>query len=142
MLEEGEKLGYIYLIRERESLLLKQPVYKVGMTCQAPDKRIKRLDKYKKGSEVLIIVRVMDTQRTAQVENKIKQIFYTKYEKHNDGNEYFIGNGFEMQKIIMEVVQAENIQSSGPYLLPTILNLNPQVPSNEYKRPVLNAIFL
>jgi hypothetical protein len=101
-------IGYIYLIREREALCMSQNVYKVGMTRQEPDKRFKRLEKYKKGSEVLIVVKVNDVNNTATVEAEIKRIFGQQFVKHIDGNEYFIGNGNEMLNIIMEEVAKAN----------------------------------
>ena len=103
-----QRQGYIYLLREREALNSHQPVYKVGMTCQLPNTRFRRLEDYKKGSEVLIVMRVMDIKQTVAVETSIKLRFSKLFVRHMDGNEYFYGCGITMQHIVTEEVNMAN----------------------------------
>ena len=56
VLGEGE-IGYIYFLRTREFRLLGRPLYKVGRTAQIPDTKIRRLQEYTKGSEVIALER-------------------------------------------------------------------------------------
>lgn len=96
-------LGYIYLIREREFANTNQNVYKVGRTVQKGTSLfLDRLKAYKKESE-LHMIRKVPMDRVAHIEARIIALFKQRFEKHPDGNEYFIGNVDEMIDIINDV---------------------------------------
>jgi hypothetical protein len=97
--------GYIYLIREEDHVVLNLPFFRVGMTQQEPDKG---LSKYKQGSEIMLVIQILDAKETASIKAEITKAFRKKFTFHSDGHEYFIGDGYEMQDIIAEVVTAEN----------------------------------
>ena len=100
--------GYIYLLRERESLRLNESVFKIGKTVQRTDRRVKRIEKYKKGSELVGVWRVKDPSKTLGVESEIKSLFGVNFKRHGDGHEYFIGDDNLMVEIICRVVLREN----------------------------------
>jgi hypothetical protein len=97
--DEENCISYIYLIREREFINKNEQVYKVGRTTQERGLIIKRFKAYKKGSEIIFLKSVENTQVNT-IENVVKKIFNEKFKKHNDGTEYFIGSPDEMCKII------------------------------------------
>lgn len=98
--QQISQYGYIYLIREREFLLRDEDVYKVGATVQKhANLQIKRLYNYKKGSQLLCVC-ICDYDCVFNVESNIKQQFRKKFQKHIDGNEYFIGDPNVMLRII------------------------------------------
>ena len=103
--------GFIYLIREREFLDKKMDVYKIGCTIQkTASLQLKRLKDYKKGSQLLCACRC-NPEIVFDIEAKIKEIFGIKFNKHNDGTEYFIGNPNEMLKIIYETILSMDKQT-------------------------------
>ena len=52
-METTEKVGHIYLLQEREFIVLKQPVYKIGKTHQ---KNSRRFSNYPKNSNIVYMV--------------------------------------------------------------------------------------
>lgn len=96
-------VGYIYLIREREFFLRKEDVYKIGMTIQAVTQRIRRLDDYKKGSE-LILVAKCSAADVAAIERDLKRDFAAVFQRHSDGTEYFVGDPQMMARMINAAV--------------------------------------
>ena len=89
---------FIYLLREREFVRLKEKTYKVGKTKQQPNKRFQG---YPKGSEILLVIAVQncDTCET-QILNEMKKKFT---QKKDYGVEYFNGDHRDMVKIILRI---------------------------------------
>lgn len=111
--------AYIYLIREREFLLLNQPIYKIGRSEQHANRVIKRIATgYKKGSEIVLVLHTPLTMYK-DVESVLKHMFCDRFKKHDDGTEYFEGDPIQMMRIINDVVcHSWSITSE-----PTISNL-------------------
>lgn len=82
-------VSYIYFLRTREFRLLGQPYYKVGKTTQEPDTRIRRLEQYTKGSEIICLESV-PTSAISQVEKDVLTYFRTRWPPGPDGSEYYI----------------------------------------------------
>lgn len=96
-------LGYIYLLREREFYKRNEEVYKVGRTKQKnASLSIDRLKAYKKGSE-LVLLRQVSCDNVIKIETDILKQFDSKFIRHDDGREYYIGNAELMVAIINEV---------------------------------------
>ena len=73
--------AYIYLIREREFLLLDQPVYKIGRSEQHADRTVQRIAKgYKKGSETLLTLRI-PLGLYKDVESILKAMLWERFNK-------------------------------------------------------------
>jgi len=97
--------GYIYLIRKREHVRMKENVFKHGKTkIDKPTLFIPRFNGYDKGSE-LCYVRIVDVDKVDAIETKITQSFRRMFKKHSDGREYFIGNQSDMICKIEEVIE-------------------------------------
>jgi len=78
---------YVYLLREREFIRLKEHVYKIGMTKQEPKNRFSA---YPKQSEILMLVNVSNSH---VIEQNIKKNFKEKFIQRTDiGDEYFEGS--------------------------------------------------
>lgn len=105
--------GYLYLLREREFLLSGQDTYKFGMTIQKPHTHIARLKKYKKGSEVILVIRVAP-HLTCLLEKQVLTTFRNNFVSHPDGTEYFTGDPDAMVNIILSTVR----RKSDPEALP------------------------
>ena len=99
MTEPSKTHAYLYLIREREFILLDQPVFKLGMTVQSASLRFGRFDGYKKGSEAYLVIRC-SLDDVAALEQEAKRQFRVAFQKHPDGSEFFTGNPTEMVKIL------------------------------------------
>jgi hypothetical protein len=82
-------ISYIYFLRTREFRLLGQPNYKVGKTTQEPDTRIRRLEQYTKGSEVICLESV-PTGAISQVEKDVLTFFRSRWPPGPDGSEYYV----------------------------------------------------
>ena len=107
---EGDAVGFIYLIREREFVRCGEPVYKVGMTIQeVGDSGVRRLNAYKKGTELIFLWQCMDPTQTITIETIIKKRFQELFRQHDDGHEYFMGDRFEMVDTIMKVIGTANV---------------------------------
>jgi hypothetical protein len=100
---EIDKVGYNYLIQEREHLMLNQQVFKTGMSVQFPNNQIDRLKQgYKKGSKILFIA-CCKPEEARERETKIKNELKKKFKNHTDGIEHFIGDYKEMMRIMMDI---------------------------------------
>jgi hypothetical protein len=98
------KVGYIYLIQERENYELNRNIAKFGMSIQTPDNYISRVrNGYKKGSKILFI-RYCEGCKTKNIENKIKEQFKRMFDPHPDGHEHFIGDFNMMIKTINNIM--------------------------------------
>lgn len=90
---------YIYLIREFVFVKRDIPLYKIGRTYRKPEKRIAE---YPKGSEVFLLMKSNHSKRD---ETRLLNKFNIKFERRNDeGNEYFLGDPFEMVEMILEEI--------------------------------------
>lgn len=98
---DSTKVSYIYLIREREFLNTNQNIYKVGRTTQEPHNKIKRLQDYKKGSEIILVIKVPN-EDVVSIEDTIKKEFKTTFKSHTDGCEYFEGDIDKMKRIVVK----------------------------------------
>jgi len=94
---------YVYLIRDREHILLNNNIYKVGKTKQHG---IKRLNNYSSGSELIIQLKVRNCDI---MEKKIITLFKEKYERF-EGIESFVGNGESMKEDIYQLCKTEVTQ--------------------------------
>lgn len=97
--------AYLYLLREREFVLRGEDVYKIGLTRQQMDLKIKRFKGYKKGSE-LILVTECPLSVVEDVEKELKRVFGETFQNHADGTEYFVGNSRQMAKLIFAATDA------------------------------------
>lgn len=94
-------VSYIYLIREREFLDSNQNIYKIGRTSQECDNKIRRLQNYKKGSQIVLVIEV-DNNNVISLETNIKREFEKEFTSHSDGFEYFEGNVNQMKNIMIK----------------------------------------
>jgi hypothetical protein len=94
--------GVIYLLKEREFIMSKTSVYKVGKTtCMS-----KRMSKYPKGSYLMFSHVCKDIH---EAETKILELFDIDFEKRNDlGCEYFEGDMLAMIQVINKVLEDVN----------------------------------
>jgi hypothetical protein len=98
--QHPHKIGYIYLIKEREFVNSNQNVFKVGRTIQkTPTCYLERLKDYKRGSQVLSVLHV-DCDDCEHIESKVKDTFNKMFKRHNDGHEYFEGDPKTMSMAI------------------------------------------
>ena len=86
--DEALKQSYIYLIRTREFKLMNRPIYKVGRTSQEPDTRIRRFDKYTKGSEIYVVEQCSH-RLIVPIERDILKEFRETWTCGPDGSEDF-----------------------------------------------------
>lgn len=95
-------LQYLYLLREREFVKSKELIFKIGRTRQSNDMRFKQ---YPKGSQLLFQMVCSDCY---QCENKVKELFKTKYTPRPDiGREYFEGDYQQMMNDLINIIQSE-----------------------------------
>lgn len=103
---EGE-IGYIYFLRTREFRLLGRPLYKVGRTAQTPDTKIRRLQEYTKGSEVICLERC-SAQAVKIVEREVMRRLRAIFPPGPDGSEDFYlpqpSDVWQVREIIHAVV--------------------------------------
>jgi hypothetical protein len=103
---EGE-IGYIYFLRTREFRLLGRPLYKVGRTAQVPDTRIRRLQEYTKGSEIICLERC-NAAAVKIVEREVMRRLRAIFPPGPDGSEDFylpdITDVLRVREIIHNVV--------------------------------------
>jgi hypothetical protein len=101
--EHPHKIGYIYLIREREFVNSNQNVFKVGRTIKkTPTCYLERLKDYKRGSQMLSVLHV-NCDDCEHIEMKVKDVFNKMFKRHNDGHEYFEGDPKTMSMVINDV---------------------------------------
>lgn len=106
VLGEGE-IGYIYFLRTREFRLLGRPLYKVGRTAQIPDTKIRRLQEYTKGSEVIALERC-SAPAVKIVEREVMRRLRAIFPPGPDGSEDFylpdLNDILKVRDIIHDVV--------------------------------------
>ena len=98
----NEYKHYIYLIRPRENVGHNENVYKVGRTKTKDT--VSRISSYGKGSELISIRQCINS---SYCEKEILSALNDKFEKYKYGNEYFIGNAYEMDDIINDIVKKD-----------------------------------
>lgn len=104
---DDQKAQFIYLIREREFIRLKENTYKIGRTKQEPNSR---LNGYPKNSEVLLFIKVHNCDL---MENILINIFKKKFiQKKEYGREYFAGDKNQMIMQIHMKCQEELIDTA------------------------------
>jgi hypothetical protein len=96
---DNNLVSYIYLIQERENYMNNKNIYKFGKTTQEPDNKIKRLQSYKKGSRILMLIECSN-ENVNNIESEIREEFKKEFIKHIDGHEHFEGDPNKMKKII------------------------------------------
>lgn len=101
------EIGYIYFLRTREFRLLGRPLYKVGRTSQMPDTKIRRLQEYTKGSEVICLEKCSSTA-VKIVEREVMRRLRSEFPPGPDGSEDFYlpnsENILKVREIIHSVV--------------------------------------
>src|SRR5579872_4384839 len=108
-----KKLGYIYLLREREFVSNKENVQKLGMTIleyvsgEKINDIIKILNDYKRGSQIFYLC-YCAANEARSIESDLKKKFKQIFDPHPDGNEYFIGDPQQMVCVIMETFLNRN----------------------------------
>jgi hypothetical protein len=91
-----------HYIRPKENVLHNENVYKIGKTkLKSLELNISRLTSYGKGSEFIYISQCNDCDILERI---IIEEFNKKFNKHTFGNEYYIGDKYEMMKIIGDLV--------------------------------------
>ena len=79
---------YVYMVRTREFVRLRENVYKIGRT--RTENFHKRFLQYPKGSEIICFSTVLDSMKT---ERDLKKIFTQKFVQRLDyGLKYFEGD--------------------------------------------------
>jgi len=95
-----DHLEYLYILREREFLNLRSPIYKIGKTKQEPNNR---LSGYPKGSEIYAFIQVHDCDTA---EKDLIRIFDDNFEQVSEyGREYYRGS---IEKMIIELTTFRN----------------------------------
>jgi len=93
---------YFYILQEREFIYMNENVYKIGKTCQEPNKRFAC---YPKNSMIYLLLKVDDC---AYFENKIKDLFDQKFTQMNIiGREYYKGEIGGMIENVMNLYLTE-----------------------------------
>ncbi len=86
---------YIYLLRPREFIALQLQIYKIGETCQLPNKRFAG---YPKNSELIVLHQSEDAQTD---ERHLMVLFKSNFKQRTDiGTEYFEGDVRTMKNCI------------------------------------------
>ena len=109
---------FIYLIKEREFIKTKEPIYKIGKTKQ---ENLQRIKSYPNGSILLLYIITNDCDKKEKlIIQKFKEHFI---HKKDIGNEYFMGDYNHMINIILSIISNESslIESS---LIESSLNDN------------------
>ncbi len=86
---DDTRIGFLYFLRTREFRLMERPVYKVGMTIQAPDTRIGRLERYTKGSEIVCLEQI-PADRVVLAEKALLEALRVRFVPGPDGSEDFV----------------------------------------------------
>lgn len=107
MIQKEIVYNYIYLIRPKENVKHCENIYKVGQT-KTLDSNIPRISSYGKGSELIAIIRCVDSLK---LEQDILQKFNKTFKKYIFGNEYFVGDYQKMLKIIHDTIYNEYLDN-------------------------------
>jgi hypothetical protein len=101
-----EECHYIYMLRPKENVSHNENVYKIGKTkVKNLDVNISRLTSYGKGTEIVCLNQCKNCDI---LEREILEEFNKKFDRHKFGNEYFIGDKYEMLKLIGELTIKHN----------------------------------
>lgn len=96
------KNNFVYLIREREFIRLKESVYKLGKTTQLPNTR---LQGYPKSSQIILFMDVFDCHKT---EKKLISSFDNLFTCRRDiGREYYEGDLNLMKRTFINIIDSE-----------------------------------
>jgi len=96
---------YIYLLQEREFIKTNEPIYKIGKTKKPS---LTRLQNYPKGTILIFQIKCKDCDTYEKI---LISIFKEKFIQHkNIGNEYFMGNYFEMINVIYNLIWERDIK--------------------------------
>lgn len=98
---------FIYLIKEREFIKTKEPIYKIGKTKQ---ENLQRIKSYPNGSILLLYIITNNCDKKEKlIIQKFKEHFIHKKEI---GNEYFMGDYNDMINIILSFIYNKNSNNS------------------------------
>ena len=98
---------FIYLIKEREFIKTKEPIYKIGKTKQ---ENLQRIKSYPNGSILLLYIITNDCdKKEKEIIQKFKEHFI---HKKDIGNEYFMGDYNHMINIILSIISNSSLESS------------------------------
>jgi hypothetical protein len=101
-----EEYHFIYMIRPKENVRHNENIYKIGKTkVKNPDINISRLLSYDKGTE---IIHLQQCNNCNILEKELLEEFTKKFNKHTFGNEYFIGDKYDMLELIGELTLKHN----------------------------------
>ena len=89
---------HVYLIREREFILMQKPIYKIGKTTQTPNLRVSQ---YPKHSEILILADVPNCHEAEKMVIKQFTTFFTPEPEY--GSEYFSGDVQKMKVVMYNI---------------------------------------
>jgi hypothetical protein len=100
--DDDDNAGYIYVLREREFIMLKQDVYKIGRTKNF----IRRFSQYPKNSEFIFVCKVIDD---CKIETQILRILKKKLKHRKDiGKEYFECEQNLLLEIVKKLTNSDN----------------------------------
>jgi hypothetical protein len=106
IIENINEYHYIYMIRPKENVRHNENVYKIGKTkVKNPDINISRLISYGKGTE---IIHLQQCNNCDILEKEILEEFTIKFNKHTFGNEYFVGDKYDMLELIGDITLKHN----------------------------------
>jgi hypothetical protein len=101
-----EESHFIYMLRPKENVSHNENVYKIGKTkVKNLDINISRLTSYGKGTEIICLNQCKNCDI---LEKKILEEFNIKFDRHKFGNEYFIGDKYEMIETISNLIIEHN----------------------------------
>jgi len=102
-INENEKINYVYLLIEREFILLDKNIYKIG---RSERKNYTRFLQYSNDSVLLFQIKCNDCKK---MEKKIINIFKKNFSRQKRiGNEYFDGDLKKMISLMYDAVKNEN----------------------------------
>ncbi len=103
-------MSYIYLLQTRESIKLKESIYKIGQTKQ---EGLKRFAQYPTGSELILHVKC---DNCVEKEKIIKDLFKTKFKQITEyGTEYFMGDVEQMIMDVLSITKGYNFNTTNKH---------------------------
>ena len=103
IVNNDENNEFIYLLKEREFVKTKEPIYKIGKTKQ---ENLNRIKSYPNGSKLLFYNECSNCDEKEKIIlNKFKELFI---HKKDIGNEYFMGDYILMKNIIYDITCYNN----------------------------------
>ena len=123
---------FIYLIKEREFIKTKEPIYKIGKTKQ---ENLQRIKSYPNGSILLLYIITNDCdKKEKEIIQKFKEHFI---HKKDIGNEYFMGDYNHMINIILSII---SISSNESPLIESSLIESSLIESSLIESPLIESI--